>query len=96
MQTMQNLKSIDMPYCHGVRKISGLSMYPNLVDLYLHRCMNLVEVEVGYVKNLVNLNLSDCKKLEKFDIVGEMRSLKSLDLGETGIEEFPSSSIRIS
>ncbi|KAL6203908.1 hypothetical protein ACLB2K_021178 [Fragaria x ananassa] len=67
-KTMQNLKSIDMPYCHGVRKISGLSMYPNLVDLYLHRCMNLVEVEVGYVKNLVNLNLSDCKKLENFQV----------------------------
>ncbi|KAL6200796.1 hypothetical protein ACLB2K_030577 [Fragaria x ananassa] len=56
--------------------------------------MNLVEVEVGYVKNLVNLNLRGCKKVEKLDIVGEMRSLKSLDLGGTGIEEFPSSSIR--
>ncbi|XP_004296159.1 PREDICTED: TMV resistance protein N-like [Fragaria vesca subsp. vesca] len=88
---MQNLKSIDMSNSYGVRKISGLSMFPNLVDLNLSHCTNLVEVEVGNAKNLVNLNLSGCEKLQKFEIVEEMRSLKSLDLGRTGIKGFPSS-----
>nr|XP_011461687.1 PREDICTED: disease resistance protein RRS1-like [Fragaria vesca subsp. vesca] len=30
-KTMQNLKSIDMSNCRGARKISGLSVFPNLV-----------------------------------------------------------------
>ncbi|XP_062028727.1 TMV resistance protein N-like [Rosa rugosa] len=88
-----NLKSINLSRCRGLRKICDFSRFPNLVNLSLQGCGNLVEVDpsIGYLKNLVNLDLGFCKKLSKFEIVGEMTSLKSLDLRESGIKTLPAS-----
>lgn len=89
---MEKLNSIDLAYCEGLTKISEFSRIPNLGDLKVTGCENLVQVDpsVGSLKKLVNLDLSDNKKLTKFEIVGEMNSLKCLDLGRTSMKELPS------
>ncbi|XP_040361982.1 TMV resistance protein N-like [Rosa chinensis] len=60
----------------------------------LQLCGSLKEVTVGVLKNLVNLELSSNRELSKFKIVGEMESLKRLNLQGTAIKELSSSSIR--
>ncbi|KAK9942319.1 hypothetical protein M0R45_007991 [Rubus argutus] len=95
LEIMPNLKSINLSNCDGLTKVSDFSRFPNLVDLNLTGCENLVELDhsVGFLKNLVNLDLRFCKKLRKLEINKEMKSLKRLDLRETAIKELPSSSI---
>ncbi|KAK9941349.1 hypothetical protein M0R45_017955 [Rubus argutus] len=92
-ETMQNLKSIDLSNCYGLTKLADFCKFPNLVDLNLSGCKTLVEVDpsIGFLTNLANLNLKFCEKLRKLEIMAEMKSLKSLDLGGTAIKELPSS-----
>ncbi|KAM5582400.1 disease resistance protein Roq1-like [Rosa sericea] len=93
LQIMKNLKTIELVSCNGVTKISDLSRFQNLVDLKVQLCGSLKEVTVGVLKNLVNLELSSNRELSKFKIVGEMESLKRLNLQGTAIKELSLSSI---
>ncbi|KAM5582385.1 disease resistance protein RPV1-like [Rosa sericea] len=89
LKIMQHMKSIDVSYCSALTRIHDFSIFPNLVKLDLTDCVNLVEVDpsVGFLKHLVSLRLCECRGLRKFEISGEMKSLKYLDLGWTGIKE---------
>ncbi|KAK9904576.1 hypothetical protein M0R45_000598 [Rubus argutus] len=95
LKNIQTLKSIDLPCCLALRKIPDFSRFPNLVDLNVRGCENLIEVDpsIGLLKKLVNLDLSHCSKLGQFEIVDKMKSLKYLNLGETAIKQLSSSSI---
>ncbi|XP_050371427.1 disease resistance protein Roq1-like isoform X1 [Argentina anserina] len=95
VKNLQSLKSINLSHCYGLTKLPDFSRFPNLVDLNLSGCKKLVEVDpsIGYLKNIVSLKLGFCEKLQKFEVVEEMKSLKCLDLRGTAIREI-SSSIR--
>ncbi|XP_004295165.1 PREDICTED: uncharacterized protein LOC101309521 [Fragaria vesca subsp. vesca] len=93
VEIMPSLKSIDLSYCYGLTKLAHFSRFPNLVDLNLSGCKNLVGVDpsIGFLKNLLSLNLGFCEKLKNFEIMEEMKSLKCLDLRGTAIKEISSS-----
>lgn len=92
---MKNLKTIELVGCKGLTQISDLFRFPNLINLKVNSCGSLDEVyvSVGVMKNLVNLDLSGNGALRKFEIAGEMKSLKRLNLTGTAIKELSSSSI---
>jgi hypothetical protein len=65
-----------------LRKIPDVSRIPNLNELNLDYCTNLVEVHhsVGFHDKLVSLNLNGCFNLRSFPRSLKMRSLKYLNL----------------
>ncbi|KAM5548957.1 disease resistance protein RUN1-like [Rosa sericea] len=88
---MQNLISMDLSWC-GLTKIPNLSGLPNLVDLILKWCLNLVEVHpsVGFLDKLVKLDLEGCQFLTVLPGRINLKSLETLSLQYCHrLENFP-------
>jgi Leucine-rich repeat (LRR) protein len=83
---------MDFSDCQFLTKIPDLSRNPNLEDLNLDNCTNLVEVHhsVGFLDKLAYLNLSGCSNLKSFPKSLKLRSLEELDLqGCSSLQNFP-------
>jgi Leucine-rich repeat (LRR) protein len=79
-------------YCEFLRKIPDVSRIPNLEELDLSGCKNLIEVHpsVGFHDKLVRLRLESCCNLWSFPISLKMRSLKFLSLKYcSSLKNFP-------
>jgi hypothetical protein len=86
------MKIMNFEYCEFLRKIPDVSRIPNLEDLDLGDCKNLIEVHhyVGFHDKLVRLRLERCYNLWSFPISLKMRSLKFLNLrGCLNLKNFP-------
>jgi hypothetical protein len=68
--------------CEFLEMIPDVSNIPNLKDLNLEGCTNLVEVHqsVGFLDKLVKLNLNLCSRLKRFLRRLRLRSLEYLGL----------------
>ncbi|XWS75617.1 hypothetical protein CRYUN_Cryun01aG0106500 [Craigia yunnanensis] len=88
-QNLANLRVIDLRNCKNLRKIPDLSRAINIKELEVSGCISLVELPcMVHLKFLENLCLNDCP----VTIFPEIpRTLKSLNLSGTQIEEVPSS-----
>ena len=73
---------MDFTGCEFLRKIPDVSRIPNLQNLDLTCCGNLVEIHhsVGFLEKLVCLDLFCCSNLRNFPRSLKLRSLKSLCL----------------
>ncbi|PRQ23145.1 putative leucine-rich repeat domain, L domain-containing protein [Rosa chinensis] len=91
LKEMRHLKSIKLWDCDGLTRIPDLSGLTSLKELELSRCEDLDEVDpsVGRLDKLVILKLTQCKKLQMFPKVINLKSLETLDLSETAIKELP-------
>jgi len=79
-------------YCEFITKISDVSRLPNLEQLILECCINLVEVDcsVGLLDKLVFLDLESCSDLRIMPRSFKLRSLKILVLrGCSRLKNFP-------
>ncbi|KAF5469550.1 hypothetical protein F2P56_013614 [Juglans regia] len=88
----ENLTTMDFSYCKFLTKIPDLSRSPNLKELTLRHCTNLVEVHdyVGFLDKLENMNLLECSSLRCFPTRLKLRSLKLFELkGCSRLEKFP-------
>jgi Leucine-rich repeat (LRR) protein len=86
------MKIMDFSYCEFLRKIPNVSSIPNLEELNLKCCKNLVKVHrsVGFFDKLVHLNLESCSNLTSFPRKLKLRSLKYLNLfGSSRLKKFP-------
>ncbi|XP_022771864.1 disease resistance protein RPS6-like [Durio zibethinus] len=88
-QNLVNLRAIDLRNCKNLTKIPDLSRAINLEELEVSGCISLVELPcMVHLKFLENLCLSDCP----ITIFPEIpRTIKTLNLSGTQIEEVPSS-----
>jgi Leucine-rich repeat (LRR) protein len=78
--------------CEFLRKIPDVSWIPNLEELDLRDCKNLVEVHhsVGFHDKLASLKLGRCYNLRSFPRSLKMRSLKFLSLEDCQrLKNFP-------
>lgn len=73
---------MELRYCHQLIKTTDFSRIPNLEELHLECCTNLIELHpsIGYLKKLITLNCKNCKKLKSFPAVLELDSLQTLIL----------------
>ncbi|XP_042961335.1 disease resistance protein Roq1-like [Carya illinoinensis] len=89
----KNLTVMNFGGCDFLMKFSDISSCPNLKEIDLHSCKNLVEVHdsVGLILDkLVNLTLGGCFNLKSFPRRLQLRSLKLLDLGDcSSLQNFP-------
>ena len=83
---------MDFSVCNLITKIPDLSMTPNIKQLKLNGCTNLVEIDdsVGRLDKLEVWHLYHCKKLETLPNCLTMKSLRSFILnGCNRIKKFP-------
>ncbi|KAM4105313.1 hypothetical protein ACJW30_06G223300 [Castanea mollissima] len=75
---LKNMRYVDLSWCESIRKIPDLSMSPNIKELNLSDCKNLVEIDdsVGRLDKLEVWDLSRCDKLETLPSCLTMKSLR--------------------
>jgi hypothetical protein len=73
---------MDFSFNESITTMPDLSKVENLRELRLDNCENLTTVHesIGFLKQLVHLSASDCKKLEIFLKRMFLPSLEVLDL----------------
>ncbi|KAL4622118.1 hypothetical protein ACB092_06G274500 [Castanea dentata] len=78
----KSMSYVDFSRCESIRKIPDLSMSPNIKELKLSYCKNLVEIDdsVGRLDKLEVWNLSRCDKLETLPSCLTMKSLRFFNL----------------
>ncbi|PWA87500.1 hypothetical protein CTI12_AA128840 [Artemisia annua] len=89
---MPKLKILDLSGSKYLTAIASFERLPNLERLILQNCSKLVSVDpsIGYLKELVLLDMSCCSKLQSFPPIVQMTSLKVLIFsGCTKLTEFP-------
>ncbi|KAH0747267.1 hypothetical protein KY285_008924 [Solanum tuberosum] len=76
-----SLRRIDLSESQSLKRTPDFEGMPNLEYLSLYGCWRLKEVHpsLKYCKKLIELNLSSCRKLERFPYVN-VESLESLNL----------------
>ncbi|KAF8016561.1 hypothetical protein BT93_H1930 [Corymbia citriodora subsp. variegata] len=90
----QRLKYINFNNCESLVCMPNLSCTPNLEELVLCDCKNLIEAHesIAYHDKLQLLNLRGCRKFDSFpDIPHKLEGLKKLCLQGTAIKELPES-----
>lgn len=91
----KNLTVLKLSYCRNLRKSPEFTETPNLKELILDNCENLVEIHpsIGTLKMLVFLNLKNCKNLKIFPNITELVSIQHLILaGCSKLESFETKS----
>ena len=86
------MRYVDLSQCESIRKIPDLSMSPNIKELILADCKNLVEIDdsVGHLDKLEVWDLMRCDKLETLPSCLSMKSLRSFNLGYCkSLKKFP-------
>ncbi|KAG6676635.1 hypothetical protein I3842_15G162000 [Carya illinoinensis] len=88
----KDLTFMDFNNCEFLVQIPDISKCPNMMEIDLHCCKNLVEVHnsVGFLDKLVKLKLAGCFNLKRFPRRLQLRSLRFLDLSDcSSLQEFP-------
>ncbi|KAI7745195.1 hypothetical protein M8C21_024416 [Ambrosia artemisiifolia] len=86
------LVSMNLGHCRNLIKTPDFTTTPNLEELVLDSCENLIEVHpsVGTLTSLVVLNLRNCKRLVSPPMCTGLTSLQILNIsGCKKLDEFP-------
>ncbi|XP_054813333.1 disease resistance protein Roq1-like [Prosopis cineraria] len=83
-QTASTLSVLNLKKCQNITQIPNLPALPNLKELNLAGCKNLIAIDDS-------LCLSYCSSLKYFPEILEKVQLTQLELRETGIEKLPPS-----
>ncbi|XP_048437158.1 disease resistance protein Roq1-like [Pyrus x bretschneideri] len=80
---LPNLKHIDLSNSNKLKSTLDFNGLPNLEELYLSACMNLVEIHpsIAVLKRLKVLHLCDCESIKSLPSKVEMDSLVDFNLG---------------
>ncbi|KAG2665081.1 hypothetical protein I3760_16G113400 [Carya illinoinensis] len=88
----KNLTDMDLSYCEFITRIPDLSSSPNLKNLDLEECSNLVEVHhsIGLLDKLKSFDVMGCRKLRILPKRFKLRSLRNFDFKDcSSLEDFP-------
>lgn len=89
---MENLRVLNLGFCKYVTQIPNLSGVPNLKELWVGRCENLIEIHdsVGYLEKLEIFHAWGCGQLRTFPGCIKLPSLKTLVLARcSSLRYFP-------
>ncbi|XP_054816965.1 disease resistance-like protein DSC1 [Prosopis cineraria] len=91
-ELMENLKFLDFSHSKQLIEARHLSTFPKLERLVLEGCKELVQIDLslGQLKGLVEVNFKDCKNLKSLPRELEMASLREFVLcGCTKVKKLP-------
>ncbi|KAJ9554658.1 hypothetical protein OSB04_018703 [Centaurea solstitialis] len=89
---LPNLKVIDLAYSRKLVSTPDLRVVPCLERMILRRCDKLREIHpsIGYHENLVFVDMENCRSLDFFPPIVEMRKLETLILSSCNrLHKFP-------
>ncbi|KAH7529514.1 hypothetical protein FEM48_Zijuj05G0192100 [Ziziphus jujuba var. spinosa] len=80
-KNFENLKSVNLSSSEFLTKIPDLSTAPNIENLYLDHCTNLVEIHesIGSLIRLVTLDIQFCPNLRIFPSTLHAKYLRKLN-----------------
>ncbi|KAF5813868.1 putative TIR domain, P-loop containing nucleoside triphosphate hydrolase [Helianthus annuus] len=78
----KTLTLLNLSHCHNLRKTPDFTETPNIKELILDGCENLVKVHpsIGTLKTLIILSLKNCKNLKILPNITKLESLENLNL----------------
>ncbi|KAF7813110.1 TMV resistance protein N-like isoform X1 [Senna tora] len=88
----ENLSVLNLSECSFITQISDISGIPNLTELCLKNCENLIKIDdsVGYLRKLQRLDAYDCENLRHFPRCLKLPTLEDLSLtGCSSLRKFP-------
>ncbi|XP_065868345.1 TMV resistance protein N-like [Euphorbia lathyris] len=91
-RTFDRLRFINLSHSENMTRSPDFRQTPNLEELTLEGCTNLVEVHpsIWHFKGLKVLNLKDCKRLSTFPSIIDMENLQILNVsGCSKLNKFP-------
>ncbi|CAN6687048.1 unnamed protein product [Malus baccata var. baccata] len=89
---LPNLKYIDLSYSNKLKSTPDFNGIPNIEELILGNCKNLVEIHpsIAVLKRLENLNLRNCENINTLPSKVEMDSLEYFCLyGCSNVKKIP-------
>ncbi|XP_070663338.1 disease resistance protein Roq1-like [Malus domestica] len=89
---LPNLKYIDLSYSNKLKSTPDFNGIPNLEELILWNCKNLVEIHpsIAVLKRLKHLLLNGCESINSLPSEVEMDSLETFDLdGCSNVKKIP-------
>ena len=92
LQKFEHMNVMDFSYCEFIIEVPNISGLSTLRKLKLTHCQNLVKVHdsVGFLSNVIELDLAYCKNLKILPRALQMTSLKSLNIQACkSLEHFP-------
>lgn len=95
MGALQNFKSLshmNFEGCESLIQLPDISGVPNLIELCLDGCTNLIEVHdsIGFLHKLRKLSVQGCSRLSTFPLSINLTSLETLSLwGCSSLKKFP-------
>ncbi|KAL4637113.1 hypothetical protein ACB092_03G057100 [Castanea dentata] len=92
VNSFKSVRYVDFSSCKLIRKIPDLSLAPNIKELYISCCENLVEVDdsMGRLDKLEVLDVSHCDKLQALPSCLKMKSLRYFGIfGCWRLKKFP-------
>ena len=92
MQSLGNLKRLDLSECKSLTEKLNLTITPNLESLYLEGCENLSKIHssIFHLSQLKLLNLRGCTSLQSLPDKNGLKSLERFYLSDcSGLEKLP-------
>ncbi|KAM5552743.1 hypothetical protein ABKV19_025114 [Rosa sericea] len=89
-KNFSRLTYMNLRGCKSLTKLPDFSRIPNLKELDLFECGSLVEIpdSVGFLGNLVTLNVDRCPNLLMFPRKINLKSLKTISINYCKLKEF--------
>ncbi|XP_040374542.1 disease resistance protein RPV1-like [Rosa chinensis] len=89
-KNFSSLTCMNLRGCSSLRELPDFSGIPNLKELNLYGCSSLVEVpdSVGFLRNLVTLNVDCCSNLIMFPRKINFKYAKTVSISYSKLEEF--------
>ncbi|XP_050373497.1 disease resistance protein RPV1-like [Argentina anserina] len=89
-KNLSGLTCINLRGCKSLTQLPDFSRIPSLKELDLSECISLVEVpdSVGFLGNLVSLNVNRCSNLIMFPRKIHWKSMKTISINHCKLQEF--------
>ncbi|XP_057817417.2 disease resistance protein Roq1 [Cryptomeria japonica] len=82
IQAPSQLKSLDITNCKHLKSLSRISNIAKLVELNIHQCAEVEELNLGHLNCLETITILDCKHLKNVSGISNLAKLVLLNISQ--------------